>query len=102
MMEFVMNGSEESPQEMPPPAKASLSVMMQLAMVGEEELPIRMPPPFSDVEPLVIVNPSKVALMPAAKVTTLPLLPPSITVDSGPFSETRVMFVVLPGNRIFS
>ena len=97
-----MNGAENSPKEMPPPAKASLPVMMQLAMVGEEELPIRMPPPFSDVEPLVIVNPSKVALMPAAKVTTLPLLPPSITVDSGPFSETRVMFVVLPGNRIFS
>jgi hypothetical protein len=101
-MEFVMNGVEEAPQLMPPPAKASLSVMMQLAMVGEEELPILMPPPFSDVKPLVIVNPSKMALMPAAKVTTLPILPPSITVDSGPFSEKRVMFVLLPGNRIFS
>ena len=71
-----MTGAEEAPKEMPPPAKALLSVMMQLAMVGEEELPIRTPPPFFDVEPLVIVNPSRVALMFAAKVTTLPVWSP--------------------------
>ena len=96
-----MYGAEEAPQEMPPPAKASLSVMMQLAMVGEEELPHRMPPPFPNVEPLVIVNPSRVELLSGAKVTTLPLWPPSITVDTAPFSEIRVM-VLLPGKRIFS
>ena len=44
-----MNGVENSPQEMPPPAKASLSVMMQLSMIGEEELPIRTPPPLVKV-----------------------------------------------------
>ena len=98
-----MKGADEFPQEMPPPAKASLPVMMQFSMVGEEELPlpIRTPPPFSDVKPLVIVNPSRVELLPVAKVTTLPLLSPSITVNSAPFSEIRVM-VLLGGKTIFS
>jgi len=76
-MVFVIHGVEESPHEMPPPAKASLLVMMQLLMTGVAELPIRMPPPFCDVKkPLVIVNPSRVALMPAAKITTLPVWSP--------------------------
>ena len=85
----------------PPPITASLLVIMQWVMVGDEELPQRMPPPFWGAEPWVIVNPSRVELLPVAKVTTLPFWPPSITVKPAPFCEIRVM-ALLPRNRIFS
>jgi len=111
MMQLVIVGVALLPTVMPPPKpEALLLVMMQFLMVGEASVPIRTPPPFPDVEPSLIVNPSRVASKPSAMVTTLPLSPPSILgadilVDSGPFSEIRVTFVLLllPGaNRIFS
>jgi len=106
MVQLVMLGEEVDPTVMPPPEEAELLVMMQLVMVGEELVPIRIPPPFPDVEPLVIVKPSRVELLSAEKVTTLPEgspsgRAPSIKVDSGPFTDLRVM-VLLGGKRIFS
>jgi hypothetical protein len=104
MVELVMVGEAEDATEMPPPAEALLLVMMQLVMKGEASAPIRTPPPFPDVEPFLIVTPSRVASKFAAMVTTLPVPSPTIVVDSGPFNDLRVMLVLLVGpgpNRIF-